>query len=349
MSDRNKNATSDFDRELAAISRAYKNAEQDTPSSAMDDAIRAAARRGVKSKPHVIGKSWIARWSTPLSAAALVVLSVSVGLVAIDEQPALAPAELKEMVQPKPPSAAAPAVALEPAGSVAPAETPRASRPASAMDKKARMESQDAAARDRIMESSKPDLERRGNEASGAASGTVLSKDIGSTVAVNSPAPAAPLTPAPVLVAPAKSLAKESDAFVSDPPRADVAAQKSNVGVIETAKREVAQEKLAAAPAPGAIASAKRDVSLATAQRAQALTHSPLVSATGATAPPVYAAPTAAAPPLADKAYDAPEVWIKRILELKRQGKTREFDAEFAKFRKRYADFVLPDELKPPK
>ena len=155
MSDRNKNATSDFDRELAAISRAYKNAEQDTPSSAMDDAIRAAARRGVKSKPHVIGKSWIARWSTPLSAAALVVLSVSVGLVAIDEQPALAPAELKEMVQPKQPSAAAPAVALDSAGSVAPAETPRASRPASALDKKARMESQDAAARDRIMESSK--------------------------------------------------------------------------------------------------------------------------------------------------------------------------------------------------
>ena len=342
MSDRNKNATSDFDRELAALSRAYKSVADELPSPALDDAIRAVARRGVKSKPHVIGKSWIARWSTPLSAAALVVLSVSVGLVAIDEQPALAPAQLKEMVQPKPPSAVAPvvapAVALEPAGSVAPTETPRASRPASATEKKARMESQDAAARDRMMESSKPDLQRRGNEASGAASGTVLSKDIGSTVAVNSPAPAAPLTPAPVLVAPAKSLAKESDAFVSDPPRADVAAQKSNVDVIETAKREVAQDKLAAAPAPGVVASAKRDVSLATAQRTQALTHSPVVSATGATASP-----------LADNAYDAPEVWIKRILELKRQGKTREFDAEFAKFRKRYADFVLPDELKPPK
>ena len=76
MSDRNKNATSDFDRDLAALSRAYKSAADELPSSALDDAIRAVARRGVKSKPHVIGKSWIARWSTPLSAAALVVLSV---------------------------------------------------------------------------------------------------------------------------------------------------------------------------------------------------------------------------------------------------------------------------------
>ena len=345
MSDHNKNGSGDFDRERAVISRAYKNATQDAPSSAMDDAIRAAARREVKSTPHVVGKSWIARWSTPLSAAALVVLSVSVGLVAIDEQPALAPAELKEMLQAKPPAAAAPTAALEPAERAAATDTPRPSRPAP-LEKKARIQRQDAAARDQIAQSFKPDLERRRNEAGGAASGIVLSKDIGSTVALNSPVPTAPSAPAPVLVAPAKSLARESDALVSDPPRADVAAQKNNSAGIETAKREAAQDKQSAAPALSASTRKKNEASVSTVQTSQALAQAPLIAGVSTVAPPAYSAPPAAAQPLADNAYDAPEHWIKRILELKRQNKTREFDEELAKFRKRYADFVLPEELK---
>ena len=44
---------SEFDRERALISSAYKNAAPDMPPPAMDDAIRAAAHRAVKSQPHV--------------------------------------------------------------------------------------------------------------------------------------------------------------------------------------------------------------------------------------------------------------------------------------------------------
>ncbi len=37
---------------------------------------------------------------------------------------------------------------------------------------------------------------------------------------------------------------------------------------------------------------------------------------------------------------------MKRILELKRLDRTHEFNEELIKFRKRYPDFALPEELK---
>ena len=99
MSDRKQNSGnegehgSEFDRELAMVARACRDADAgaDGPPAAMDDAIRAAARRAVKSSPHAAGKSWLSRWSAPLSAAALVVLTTSVGFLALDEKPELAP------------------------------------------------------------------------------------------------------------------------------------------------------------------------------------------------------------------------------------------------------------------
>ena len=49
---------------------------------------------------------------------------------------------------------------------------------------------------------------------------------------------------------------------------------------------------------------------------------------------------------MADKADEPLEKWLKRILELKQAGKTRESDEELAKFRKRYPDYVLPEALR---
>ena len=58
--------------------------------------------------------------------------------------------------------------------------------------------------------------------------------------------------------------------------------------------------------------------------------------------------PLVPAPPvmLADKAIEPAEVWVKRILKLKKHGEAREFEDELAKFRKHYPNFKLPDELK---
>ena len=64
-----------------------------------------------------------------------------------------------------------------------------------------------------------------------------------------------------------------------------------------------------------------------------------------AMAPPVYAPPSPSAP-LADKTIEPADVWLKRIVELKKHSKAGEFEEELAKFRKQYPNFKLPDELK---
>ncbi len=350
MSDHTKNSDSsggqhdEFERDLAQMSGAYKNTEMDLPSGAMDDAIRAAARRAVKSQPHAVNKSWISRWSTPLSAAALVVLSVSVGLIAIDEQPDLAPASLKEVAKPKvvmPPAALsipAPVAPPMPAPeSAAPAAVIASDlpQPARTAEKKVRLDLQSVASRDQVAPSAKPDLERRRNEVGGAVSGNLVAKDSDRAVASPTVAP-----------------------FVPAPPVAEAAARQESASqsTADTAKREALQIKQLV-PQAASMAAARGDAgstalqkSVAAATPAAAPKPS-IVAGNAAMAPPVYAVPAAPAVPslLADKANEPPDVWMKRILELKQLERTREFEDELARFRKRYPDFAIPEELKAPR
>lgn len=334
MSDHPKNNGSsgdqpgEFDRNLALTSRAYKNAEVDLPSAAMDDAIRAAARRAVKSQPHAVNKSWISRWSIPISAAALVVLSVSVGLISLDEQPDLAPASLREVASPKAVTAPVPESAAPVA--VIASNSPQPTRTA---EKKARLDFQSVAPRDQLAASAKPDLEQRRNEADGAASGNLLAKDADRGVA--SPA-AAPFVPAP----PPAEVAKRQES--------------DSKNAAETTKREAPQVKQLLAQTASAAVAARGDVGSPALQKSVAAAapvaapKPPIAAGNAAIAPPVYAA--AAAPPsLGDKANEPPDVWMKRILELKRLERTREFEDELARFRKRYPDFAMPEELKVPR
>lgn len=328
MSDHTKSDSSssdqhnEFERDLALTSHAYKNAEVDLPSVAMDDAIHAAARRAVKSHPHAINKSWISRWSTPISAAALVVLSVSVGLIAIDEQPDLAPASLKEVARPK--AAAPPAITRVP--SIAPESAAPAAviasdlpQPARLPEKKARLDLQSVAPREQIAASAKPDLAPRRNEADGAASGNLMVKDSGRAVVP----------------------------FVPAPPLAEVATRQESAGqsAAETTKREAPQIKQLVPQVATASVAARGDVTELALQKsvaAAAAPKPPLLANATAIAPPVHAAPATSA----DKANEPPDIWMKRILELKRLERTREFEEELTKFRKRYPGFALPEELK---
>ena len=360
MNDKTRNNGSDdggFEHDLAMTSRAYKNAGADSPPPAMDDAIRAAARRAVKSQPHAIGKSWISRWSAPISAAALVVLAVSVGFVAIEEQPELAPAPLKTAIKPKTPPPAAAPVAAEP--DAAAATGARSSPPtASVSEKKARLDRQSASPRDQIEESTKPELEGRRFEAGSAANGAMLAKERGDAVAFNSPVAIAS-SPAAASPTPAKSGAKDAQSFASDPPPANVATAQEIAGrsSVDTAKREVAQDKPVTpklASAGGALRNDGNDAPLSAAQKlptapAPAAPPVPVVASGAAIAPSVSVTASRLQQALADKSSHSPDVWMKRILELKQQGKSREFEEELAKFRKRYPDFALPEELKAPK
>lgn len=75
-----------LDQDLEALSRAYRAAPlEDGPPAALDDAIRAAARRAVHARPQPAPKTWFSRSSTPLAAAAVLVLTVSIGFLALHD------------------------------------------------------------------------------------------------------------------------------------------------------------------------------------------------------------------------------------------------------------------------
>ncbi len=75
------------DARLAAL---YHAAAQDGPPVALDNAIRAAARRAVASRPRLAGLPFSRSWGVPLSIAAVIVLSVSLVTLLREEAPELA-------------------------------------------------------------------------------------------------------------------------------------------------------------------------------------------------------------------------------------------------------------------
>ncbi len=104
MSVSEHNTDDKFERELAALGHAYRSNldANDAVPPGVDDAIRAAARRAVYARPQPLRKSWLFGWGGPVAAAAVVVLTVSIGMLSLEEQPELAPEELKKAITPRP-------------------------------------------------------------------------------------------------------------------------------------------------------------------------------------------------------------------------------------------------------
>ena len=345
MSDKRKIAGSGgggdaFERDLAISSHAYKHTDDDLPPPALNDAIRAAARRAVKSKPHTVEKSWVSRWSAPISVAALVMLTVSVVLTGIEEKPELAPASVKEISLPK---AAAPAATeADVAPSRRQAEASNSTQLAPPVEQKTLGETRNTAPLDQGEKMRPQDTARRRNDAGSAGDAAVAvdaktiaaspsAKEKRDTLAENAPSPAAPAA-----IAPATPLAKDVPGFAAAPPPAQLARSQEPVAVAsaEQVKREEAQERpsKSALVAGAAAGSIRNEASVQVAKK--------LIDA----AAPAYVSGTTSQR-LADKATEPPEVWLKRIQELKKQGKTREVEEELARFRKRYPDFTLPKDL----
>jgi hypothetical protein len=51
----------------------------------------------------------------------------------------------------------------------------------------------------------------------------------------------------------------------------------------------------------------------------------------------------------ASPAAESPEAWLRRLAELKQQGKLREFEESLAEFRKRHPEYPVPETLAPAK
>lgn len=69
----------------SAVSRGYKQHATDEPSAAVDDAIRAAAKREANAAPRHIMNPFGRHWSVPASLAAMLLLSVGLVIFMSDE------------------------------------------------------------------------------------------------------------------------------------------------------------------------------------------------------------------------------------------------------------------------
>lgn len=358
---------------LTDVSRAYRDARDHDaggkePPVALDDAIRAAARRAVLSGPQPVGKSGLRRWTREFAMAAVVVLSVSVVLVAIDERPELAPAPIQH-------------IALNRA-----AETPAVAAPD--LQGRRNVSSPEIAAgavpvltADAVNQRSYREKDTADGVAQGARQRTApLAKEARATSSISSPpqvasagaALPAPATPAAAGVTgtagPARSVAAVAPApfpaTVADA-AAPMSKQARTDGRATEAPR-IMEEKVAMAgamrarkesdvPAAASVRATPTNSALTTAPAAAAFANPPMLKdlkadtdrsnaqASGATA--IRAPHPAYAPIESFDESTAAGPWLKRMLALREQNRLKELRDEIARFKKYHPAVILPKSL----
>lgn len=392
--------------ERDAISTAYRasrDADDMLPPSSIDDAIRAAARRAVQSGPRAAGAGgfarWTRKWTPQLSAAAVVVLSVSVIFVSMQERPDLASlsATISTDRFKEKQSAAMPHegnlvmdTKIVQEAAVPPPQMTFVPEPEAA--KKRDAGSADAynivLPAPKISSNAAEERKQRDRIAAAAES-----KVPAPEVMTNVPAPA-PVLSAPAAVAPPVYAPPAAPAPATAPPPMPyrpTASQSGSVlsygGAVDhkfakvvppaepAPEPKLLQKKEAAAEVSAADALLREKTVADQVRRtesaavAAAPVPPPTQVAAQAAAPSASmarAAPTAAsradiaqmdavkakdASPAAGKpatgasASEASGPWLKRMLELREQGKLKELREELVRFKKAYPDFVLPKTL----
>ena len=332
----------DMERD-ARLEALYHAATRDEPTQALDDAIRAAARRAVSSKPRSAVSPFSRAWGVPVSIAAVIVLSVSLVVVIRDEAP--------EMV--KPPRADAPATSAErrqePVASDRASSVPEASPPP-------KPKQSNGIRLDAPQQALPPDAGIRDNAAPPSA--MQPQKDERAMGQLR-PAPSllAKRSPAEAFPAPgaARDKASASDEQPSLPPKEEMRRDDDAVSESKThSERNQSQAK--ATPSVSAETKTQRQRELEAdsadstprARVAAAPESNPAAAAVAA--PPVSGTMAKPASPAADAMQGyvdlPPEKWLERIADLRKQGRIEEAKASFTAFRKRYPEHPLPAALK---
>jgi|GEM_PF-614056 hypothetical protein len=346
--------SNDFERD-AELTALYRAAPAEEPPAALDDAIRAAARREVRAGP-ASADATRRRWYVPVSIAAVVVLSFTVVTLMKEEAPEFAQA-------PAPPAASgrteqyrAPddndAAALKPKR--APLEQsskniglkPSGSEPSTGlippssgliarMDPESLKRQKDTAASERPPAPGKPsDKSSKPNDnlsdARSPAVRELLSRapdaqrDLGGSQSGTDTAKAA----APERQAPP---APHAGSLVATEPKVD-AAPRSRAEEADTETRQ----RMQAFPASPAPTPAAKPATPPFAPKAESQEE----AATAMRAPAKSAAEL-------ERDNDLPaEKWLERIEDLRKQGRLDEAKASLADFRKRYPDYRLPEPLR---
>lgn len=269
------------DAKLAAL---YRAAAREEPPPALDDAIRAAARRAVASRPQRVSPSFIRSWRLPLSIAAVMILTVSLVTVMREEAPEImfpSGGVLDDVDQKR---AGPVADTGESATAVPKTLLPHAERSDSVdLRPPAQTGSSGIGLRD-----SRVAPERAAESRKNMAAADAMT-----------PAPAPAPLPA-TISAPAAGAAAEGKVQ-----------SKSEPATADTALRESSRARIEADIQPPAVPPASRMA--------------------GAIQP---------------RAELAPDKWLERIEELRRQGKLEEARTSLAEFRKRFPNHELPASFK---
>ena len=357
MSDPNK-FDNDSRQPLDAVSRAYRDArahENASPPAALDNAIRAAARRAVKAVPQPVGKSWLRRWTPPLAVAAVVVLSVSVVFVAVEERPELAPASVQKITLARPTAPATSSSTTNDPGAIATKEktvlaadlaagsTPREPQHTQILDESAK--------RKRTLvpppevQISSPPIDAAKKEERGA-----VEKDRAAQLAGGQSLapPAYAPRPAPAISAPAAQAIPPAAFPASESVARNESRADAPVNPIPEAKRLA--EKAALTGAASA-----RDA-IGTAPKSAIANALPAPTAVASAASPAVVGAIAQSPLLkqleqlgasADSRLQdtRPGPWLKRLLDLHEQNKLKELREELLRFQKAHPNVVLPKVL----
>ena len=293
--------------EASDVSRAYRGVASEAPTPAIDDAIRAAARRAVHARPQALRKSWIQRWTGPVAVAAVVVLTVSVGLISVDEKPELAPPPMQEVMKPR---------------RTPPVEAPATLREETSPSPALPVQDRDSSARNRqSVESPRP-----------APAGTIPHALEEKALEKKKMPPAPSREPAPFAADPVSPSAMKTEA----PPTADAIDQgmpSRTPAPAAPAKEFMETQRPPLRPAPAAPASADSPAA-ASAQRATPQ------------AGELRSVPRANGAAKATDAAEPPDVWLRRIVQLRQGGLTQAAADELARFRRQYPDYLLPAELR---
>lgn len=293
----------------------YRALATEEPPAAIDDAIRAAARRAVSSAPGAVKKRATPRWAVPASIAAVLMLSFGVviqmqtdapktelemraGSPPVFSQAPTAMAPLEQEVKPEEVKRAAPAAKPQ-------AGPPRAPEPAKRVLQEKLVENKDARAPEPQAFTAEP-----------------------RTLAKEAPAAAVAAPPAP-------PPAPQPKAFADAAPAAPAAALPS------------APLAPFAPPAPARDAMAERNVAPARRDEASgslglaARAKTEGLAASRATASPSIATSGAAR---AEPWPDTPEKKLERIESLRKEGRDREADEAIARFRREHPDYRIPED-----
>ena len=331
------------------LDRAYAGIPRDEPPAALDAAIRAAARREVGSRPRSL-RTALRTWRTPVSLAAVVVLSVSVVLLmkeeGADRLDARDPPSVRGLAveEARPPAAApSPAPKKDEAGAMRrDSETTSGARPGDAAARRnepatgaqvlgdagpagdprsaARQAPSPQSGADRERAQADPALSQARPLAKEAQSAPELKR-----LEQSAPAPAEPQA--------------RSDARSAPPPKPF-----SDLPAAQPApQREV--PAMRAETDAGAKASEDRDARWAPGASARGEA-APAQPPAGSLSRGAAAAGAAAAPPVwAGFEREPAEKWIARMEELRRTGQRSQAREMLAEFKRRFPDFPVPASL----